>query len=95
MATILDKALRRQLAVDGVDYMVALDPEGLRLTRKGRRKPEVELRWRELLSGDAAMAAALNASLSARPAAARPGAEPAAGGAGTPARKKRAGGVNG
>ena len=95
MATILDKALRRQLAVDGVDYMVALDPEGVRLTRKGRRKPEVELRWRELLSGDAAMAAALNASLSVRPAAARPGAEPARSGAGTPARKKRAGGANG
>jgi hypothetical protein len=64
MATILDKELRRQVSVDGVDYMVTVDPERVRLTRKGRRKPEVELRWRELLSGDAAMAAALNASLS-------------------------------
>ena len=63
MATILDKALKRQVSVDGVDYMLAIDPEGVRLTRKGGRKPEVELRWRELLSGDAAMAAALNASL--------------------------------
>ena len=65
MATILDKELRRQVGVDGVDYMVSLDPEGLRLTRKGRRKPEVELRWRDLLSGEAAMATALNASLAA------------------------------
>ena len=64
MSTVLDKELKRQVSVDGVDYMVALDPEGVRLTRKGRRKPEIELRWRELLSGDAAMAVALNASLS-------------------------------
>jgi hypothetical protein len=63
VATILDKALKRQVSVDGVDYMLAIDPEGVRLTRKGRRKPEVELRWQELLSGDAAMAVALNASL--------------------------------
>jgi hypothetical protein len=70
MATILDKELRRQVSVDGVDYMVTVDPERVRLTRKGRRKPEVELRWRELLSGDAAMAAALNASLSPTQAAA-------------------------
>ena len=67
MATVLDKELKRQVSVDGVDYMVALDPEGLRLTRKGRRKPEVELRWQELLSGEAAMAAALNASLAPGP----------------------------
>ena len=63
MATVLDKELKRQVSVDGVDYMVALDPQGLRLTRKGRRRPEVELRWNDLLSGEAAMAAALNASL--------------------------------
>ena len=78
MATVLDKALRRQVAVDGVDYMVVVDPDGIRLTRKGRRRPEVELRWRELLSGEAAMAVALNASLSSRPAAARTAAEPEA-----------------
>ena len=67
VATVLDKELKRQVGIDGVDYMVVLDPEGLRLTRKGRRKPEVELRWRDLLSGDAAMAVALNASLSKQP----------------------------
>ena len=64
MATVLDKELKRQVTVDGVDYIVAVDPDGLRLTGKGKRKPEVELRWRDLLSGDAAMAVALNASLS-------------------------------
>ena len=63
VATVLDKELKRQVTVDGVDYTVALNPEGIRLTGKGKRKPEVELRWRDLLSGEAAMAVALNASL--------------------------------
>lgn len=63
MATVLEKELRRQVTVDGVDYTVALSTEGIRLTGKGKRKPEVELRWRDLLNGEAAMAAALNASL--------------------------------
>jgi hypothetical protein len=91
VATVLDKALKRQVSVDGVDYMVALDPEGIRLTQKGKRRPEVELRWRELVSGEAAMAVALNASLAAGPAAAksvsRPAAAPAA--ASVPGPKKR------
>jgi len=64
MATILDKQLKREVSVDGSAYMVTIDPEGLRLTGKGKRKPEVTLRWRDLLSGEAAMAVALNASLS-------------------------------
>lgn len=72
MATVLDKALKRQVTVDGVDYRVALDPEGIRLTSKGMRKPEVELRWRDLLSGEAAMAVALNASLARRQTAGKP-----------------------
>ncbi|HWH81284.1 MAG TPA: hypothetical protein VNU71_03515 [Burkholderiaceae bacterium] len=63
MVTVLDKQLKRQVSVDGVDYTVALDPDGFRLTGKGKRSPQVELRWRDLLSGDAAMAVALNASL--------------------------------
>ena len=67
MATVLDKALKRQITVDGVDYTVNVDPDGLRLVRKGRRLPEVELRWRDLLSGEAAMAVALNASLDGAP----------------------------
>jgi hypothetical protein len=64
VATVLDKQLKRQVTVDGVDYTIAVDPEGFRLTGKGKRRDEVELRWRDLLSGEAAMATALNASLS-------------------------------
>ena len=77
VATVLDKALKRQVSVDGVDFMFALNPEGIRLTQKGKRRPEVELRWRELVSGEAAMAVALNASLAARPAAVKPASRPA------------------
>jgi len=73
-ATVLDKELKRQVTVDGVDYTVAIDPEGFRMTGKGRRRPQVELRWRDLLSGDAAMAVALNASLSKKR---QPGTTPA------------------
>jgi len=72
VATVLDKELKRQVTVDGVDYTVAVDPEGIRLTGKGKKRPEVELRWRDLLSGEAAMAVALNASLTKRQTAIKP-----------------------
>ena len=66
MVTLLDKELKRQVTVDGADYTLTVHPDGFRLTGKGKRKPEVELLWRDLLSGDAAMAVALNASLGVR-----------------------------
>ncbi len=91
MATVLDKELKRQVTVDGVDYTVAVDPDGFRLTGKGRRTPQVELRWRDLLSGDAALAVALNASLSKkRQASAKPATERPADRTSKPAAKKRA-----
>lgn len=77
MATVLDKELKRRITVDGVDYTVALDPGGIRVLGKGKRLPEVELRWSDLLSGEAAIAIALHASLteSNRPARVRPAAK--------------------
>ena len=61
------------------------------LIGKGKRKPEVELRWRDLLNGEAAMAVALNASLSKRPqASAKPATEEPADRTSKPAAKKRA-----
>src|SRR5947209_10588062 len=77
VATLLDKELKRQVTIDGVDYTVAMNPDGLRLTGKGKRRPEVELRWGDRLSGEAAMAVALNASLSKRQAATKPANEQA------------------
>lgn len=62
MMTPLDKPLRRELDIDGQPYTLTLDPEGLKLVEKGRRKG-ITLRWQDLVSGDAALATALQASL--------------------------------
>jgi hypothetical protein len=62
MATRLDRPLKREIEVDGEPYTLTISPEGLRLVRKGRRKGH-ELGWRELVTGEAALAVALNASL--------------------------------
>ncbi|HZW19257.1 MAG TPA: hypothetical protein VFF71_10675 [Luteimonas sp.] len=59
--TKLDKPIRRELRVDDDTYTLTIDPEGLRLTLKGHRKG-TELRWKDLVNGDAALAAALQAS---------------------------------
>ena len=62
MITKLEKNLKRQINVSGKPYIVTLAPDGLKLTIKGRRKGQ-ELAWADLVSGDAAMAVALTASL--------------------------------
>ena len=74
MTTLLDKELKREVIVDGAAYVIAIDPDGVRLTGKGRRKPAAQLCWRDLLTGAAALAVALNASL-ARPPAPAPSVE--------------------
>jgi hypothetical protein len=63
MAVRLKSALKRELDIDGAQYMLTLTPRGLKLTRKGRRKGH-EIDWRDFVSGEAALAVALNASLS-------------------------------
>lgn len=60
--TPLDKPLRRELQIGEQAYTLIIDPQGLKLVEKGRRKG-VALRWDELVSGDAALARALQASL--------------------------------
>ena len=62
MPTKLDRPLKRELDIQGEPHVVTLTLEGLKLTRKGKRKGH-ELLWKDLVSGDAALAAALNASL--------------------------------
>jgi hypothetical protein len=62
MPTKLDKTLKREIAVKGRPYVLTLSPEGLKLTAKGRRKGQ-QLRCEDLVSGEAALAAALNASV--------------------------------
>lgn len=60
--TKLDKPLKRELTIRNSPYVLTIDPDGFRLTKKGRRKG-IEIAWKDLASGDAAMTAALNASI--------------------------------
>jgi hypothetical protein len=62
MTTKLDKTLKREIMIEGEPFIVAIDPNGLKVTAKGKRKGH-ELAWRDLVTGEAALAAALNASL--------------------------------
>jgi len=62
MATKLDKPLRREVGIEGEAYMLTISPEGLKLVPKGKRKG-LELAWKALVSGEAALATALKASL--------------------------------
>jgi len=68
MTTRLEGALKREIDIDGQPYTLTIDPAGLKLVPKGRRKG-YELAWTALVSGEAALATALNASLAAGPAA--------------------------
>ena len=71
MTTKLDRPLRREVTIADEPWVVTLTPDGLKLTRKGHRKG-LELAWKALVSGDAALAVALNASLREVGQAARP-----------------------
>jgi len=62
MATKLEKPLKRELDVNGEVYILTISPQGLKLVPKGKRKGQ-ELAWKDLISGEAALAVALNASL--------------------------------
>jgi hypothetical protein len=62
MVTKLEKTLKREIALDGKAYVVTISPEGLKVTLKGHRKGQ-EISWQALVSGEAALASALNASV--------------------------------
>lgn len=63
--TPLDKALKREVQIGDALYVLTIDPDGLKLVPKGKRKG-LALQWRDLVSGDAALATALQASLETR-----------------------------
>ena len=64
MATKLEKTLKREIEIDGKAYMVAISPEGVKVTQKGfRRGPE--LTWRAIISGESEMSQQLKSSVSA------------------------------
>ncbi|MEN5041407.1 hypothetical protein ABE424_14555 [Stenotrophomonas sp. TWI1149] len=62
--TPLDKPLRREVLIGDESYTLTIDPDGMKLVPKGKRN-SLTLKWTELVNGDAALATALQASLSA------------------------------
>lgn len=66
MVTKLDTPLRRALSIDGKPYVLTITPTGFLLTEKGRRKG-FEMDWISFVSGDAALATGLAASLANAP----------------------------
>jgi hypothetical protein len=62
MTTPLRTTLKRSLTIEGRAYVVTLTPAALKVTLKGKRNG-VELAWKELVNGDAALAVALQASV--------------------------------
>ena len=67
MTTKMAAPFKRELDIDGDKYTLTLTGEGLKLVLKGHRKG-LELTWRSLVNGEAALAAALNATLYRTPA---------------------------
>lgn len=62
MTTALDKELKRALLIKDKPFTLTLGPTGLKLTEKGHRNG-IELKWEDIVGGDAALAVALNASV--------------------------------
>ncbi len=60
--TPLDKTLKRELNIDGQPYVLTLTPENFTITSKGKRKG-LTVGWKDLITGDAALATALQASV--------------------------------
>jgi hypothetical protein len=60
--TPLDKPLKRSLKINKRDFVITLDPQILKITEKGRRIG-LELKWADIVSGESALAFALQASV--------------------------------
>ena len=64
MTAKLDKTIKRELELDGKLYTIAIAPDGIKVTEKGRRNgPEVS--WRSIISGDATLNENLKISVDA------------------------------
>ena len=66
MTAKLNAPLKRELLIRGEPYTLTTSPDGLNLVPKGRRKG-YRLSWEALVSGDAALATALAASVQRGP----------------------------
>ncbi len=64
MTAKLDKTIKRELELEGKVYTIAIGPDGIKVTEKGRRNgPEVS--WRSIISGEQALTEGLKASIDA------------------------------
>lgn len=66
MVTRLRGVLRREISIGGEPHVVTVTDDGVKIVEKGRRKG-IELAWKDLVTGDAALASALSASFLAAP----------------------------
>ena len=66
MTTKLDPPSQRELSIGGKLFMLTIAQDALHLVPKGKRNG-YDLAWMDLVSGDAALATALNASLAHGP----------------------------
>jgi hypothetical protein len=64
MTTKLEKALKREVTVDGRAYTVTIAPEGIKVVEKGKRKGH-EMSWQSIVSGDAKLMEDLRLSVDA------------------------------
>jgi hypothetical protein len=64
MTAKLDKTIKRELELDGKLYTIAIAPDGIKVTEKGRRNGQ-EMSWRSLISGDASLNENLKISVDA------------------------------
>ncbi len=64
MTAKLDKTIKRELEIEGKTYTIAIGPDGVKVTEKGRRNGP-ELSWRAIINGDASLASSLNQSIDA------------------------------
>jgi hypothetical protein len=62
VTTKLERTVKREVSIGGRAFVVAISPLTLKLTPKGKRKG-LEVQWEALVSGEAALAAALSASI--------------------------------
>lgn len=64
MATRLDKALKREIEIEGKLYTATISPGGIKVVEKGKRNGH-EIAWSAIISGDAALRQDLRISLDA------------------------------
>jgi hypothetical protein len=53
MTAKLDKTIKRELEIDGKLYTIAIAPDGLKVTEKGRRNGP-EMSWRQIIGASGA-----------------------------------------